>query len=97
MEWTVKVTIAPTVHESSYAARLFISGDDGERHIDTEQIWETSIEAIHPDASADARIFAMSLLNEMVNKLGPDAILGNLAGANKRMDDLFAPRQLFLT
>lgn len=97
MEYTIKVTISPTVHEATFAARLFVSGDDGERHVDTEQVWETSLLAMDPDDEADALIWVMSLLNEMVGKLATDVIIGHLAGKGKPMSQLFMHKGLFLS
>lgn len=97
MEYTIKVTICPTVREATYAARVFISGDDGTKHVDTEQIWECSLLALDPSDRANALIWAMSLLNEMVGKLGPDAILGQIAGQGKLMDELFTHQGLYLS
>lgn len=97
MEFTIKVTISPTIHEATFSARLFVSGDDGEKHVGTEQVWETSLLAMDPDDEADALIWAMTLLNEMVQKLGTDAIVGHLAAKGKPMSQLFLHQGLYLS
>lgn len=96
MEYTLKITVSPTIHEDTYAARIFISADDDTNHVDTEQIWETSLLALTPGETADPRMWALMLIREIRDRLEPDAWNGHIGGKAITMLDLFKPQGHYL-
>lgn len=96
MEYTLRVTISPTINEDQYAARVFIARDDDVRHIDTHQVYECNISIIDPHENTGQLVWAMAALNLLTEKLGPDAILNDLAGSRKSMEDLDTPKSISL-
>lgn len=96
MEYTLKVTVSPTSQETTYVARVFVSGHDDERHVGTEQIWETKLLALDPADEADSRMWSLMLLREILLRLEPDAWDGNISGKAKPMSSLFEHQGHFI-
>lgn len=93
MEYDLSITIRPTVHEDSYAARIFITGHEDNRNVGCEQIWECSLLALNPGETADPRMWALHLMREVVMRLEPDAWSGHIGSKAKTMLNLFEPKQ----
>lgn len=93
MEYDLSVTVRPTVHEDSYAVRIFVTGHEDHRNVGTEQIWECSLLALDPGETADPRMWALMLLRETVMRLEPDAWGQYIGPKAKTMLSLFEPKE----
>lgn len=96
MEYTLKLTVTPTVHEDSFSARLFIAIDEDDKHVDTVQIWEASILAIFPVETADPNMWALIMLNDIRDRLETETWRAHVEGTAKTMLSLTEPKQHYL-
>lgn len=96
MEYTLKVTVSPTIHKETVAARIFIAIDEDDRHVETVQVWEASLYALDPAETADPNLWALAVLREITERLGTDAMTQHITGQAKTMLSLTEPKQPFL-
>ena len=95
MEYTLKITMSPTVHEHTLAARVFITASDGNSGSQTAQIWECSVDSISVNDKMDPVVWSAHLLNQVSIMLTGAAFGTYVQGQENTMEELFEPK-LFL-
>lgn len=93
MEYDLSVTIRPTVHQDSYAARIFVTGHEDNRNVGCVQIWECSLLALDPGETTDPRMWALMLVRDVMTRLEPDAWAGHVGPKAITMLGLFEPKE----
>lgn len=92
MEYTLRMSISPTVHEDSLAVRVFINASDGKGYSKTAQVWECSLAAVPAYGDTDPVQFAANLVTSAAVRLASASMHTIMQGQEKSMDELFEPK-----